>query len=95
MMSIPCKFERSILSYDEHEIILRSHHPEIYDLGLDDLKALRQRHAGGLPGTTSIIVRTNSGLGLAALANSNQRNSNPGMDRMARNMLRLVKHGSA
>ena len=22
-MSIPCKFERSILSYDEHEIVLR------------------------------------------------------------------------
>ena len=42
-MSIPCKFEGSILSYDEHEIILRSHHPEIYDAGLDDLKALRQR----------------------------------------------------
>jgi len=42
-MSIPCKFERSILSYDEHEIILRSHHPEIYDAGLDDLKTLRQR----------------------------------------------------
>ena len=42
-MSIPCKFERSILSYDEHEIILRSHHPEIYDTGLDDLKTLRQR----------------------------------------------------
>ena len=42
-MSIPCKFERSILSYDEHEIILRSHHPEIYDAGLDDLKALRLR----------------------------------------------------
>jgi hypothetical protein len=42
-MSIPCKFERSILSYDEHEIILRSHHPEIYDAALDDLKALRQR----------------------------------------------------
>jgi hypothetical protein len=38
-MSIPCKFERSILSYDEHEIILRSHHPEIYDAGLDDLLA--------------------------------------------------------
>ena len=36
-MSIPCKFERSILSYDEHEVILRSHHPEIYDTGLDDL----------------------------------------------------------
>ena len=45
-MSIPCKFERSILSYDEHEIILRSHHPEIYDAALDDLKALRQRLRG-------------------------------------------------
>jgi hypothetical protein len=42
-MSIPCKFERSILSYDEHEIILRSHHPNIYDVALDELKALRQR----------------------------------------------------
>jgi hypothetical protein len=42
-MSIPCKFERSILSYDEHEVILRSHHPKIYDTGLDDLKALRER----------------------------------------------------
>lgn len=42
-MSIPCKFERSILNHDEHGVILRSHHPEIYDCGLDDLKALRQR----------------------------------------------------
>jgi hypothetical protein len=42
-MSIPCKFERSVLSHDEHEVILRSHHPEIYDAGLDDLKALRLR----------------------------------------------------
>ena len=42
-MSVPCKFERSILSYDEHEIILRTHHPEIYDAAFDDLKALRQR----------------------------------------------------
>ena len=42
-MSIPCKFERSILSYDEHGVILGSHHPEIYEAGLDDLKALRQR----------------------------------------------------
>lgn len=42
-MSIPCKFERSILSHDEHGVILRSHHPEIYEAGLDDLKALRQR----------------------------------------------------
>lgn len=29
-MSIACKFERSILSC-EHEIIMRSHQPEIYD----------------------------------------------------------------
>src|SRR5262245_21928794 len=44
-MSIPCKFERSIVSYDEHEIVLRSHHPEIYESALlDDLKALR-KHA--------------------------------------------------
>jgi hypothetical protein len=42
-MSMPCKFERSVLNHDEHEVILRSHHPEIYDAGLDDLKALRQR----------------------------------------------------
>jgi hypothetical protein len=42
-MSIPCKFERSILSYDEHEVVLRSHHPQIYEVGLDDLRALCQR----------------------------------------------------
>jgi len=42
-MSIPCKFERSVLSYDEHGVILRSHHPAIYEAGLDDLRALRQR----------------------------------------------------
>ena len=42
-MSIPCKFERSILSHDEHELIVRSHHPKIYDAGPDDLRELRQR----------------------------------------------------
>jgi hypothetical protein len=42
-MSIPCKFERSILSFEEHQLITRSHHPEIYESGLDDLKALRQQ----------------------------------------------------
>ena len=42
-MSIPCRFERSILSHDEHGVILRSHHPDIYEAGLDDLKALRKR----------------------------------------------------
>jgi hypothetical protein len=42
-MSIPCRFERSILSHDEHELLLRTHHPEIYEAELNDLKALRQR----------------------------------------------------
>src|SRR5262245_30971967 len=45
-MSIPCRFERSVLSYDEHGVILRSNHPEIYEAGLDELKALRQRLRG-------------------------------------------------
>jgi hypothetical protein len=42
-MSIPCKFERSILSHEENEIVLRSHHPLIYDAQLGELKELRQR----------------------------------------------------
>ena len=42
-MSIPCKFERSILSHDEYEIVLPSHHPGIYDRGVEDLKKLRHR----------------------------------------------------
>src|SRR5262245_20060720 len=42
-MSIPCKSEQSILNHDERDVILGSHHPDIYDVGLDDLKALRQR----------------------------------------------------
>jgi len=42
-MTIPCKFERSIISHGEHEIILQSHHPGIYDVGLEGLKSLRQR----------------------------------------------------
>src|SRR4051812_30329756 len=42
-MSIPCKFERSILSHEEHGIVLRSHHPWIYDVQPIELKELRQR----------------------------------------------------
>jgi hypothetical protein len=42
-MTIPCKLERSVLDHDEHEIVLRSHHPAIYAVGLDELKALRRR----------------------------------------------------
>ena len=49
-MTIPCKFERSVLSHDEHEIILQSHHPVIYDVGLEDLEALRQRLRDAQPG---------------------------------------------
>lgn len=42
-MTIPCKFEKSVLSHDEHDTVLRSHHPGIYEVGLDELKALRRR----------------------------------------------------
>jgi hypothetical protein len=42
-MSITCKFERSVLSFEEHQLVSRSHHPEIYESGVDDLKALRQQ----------------------------------------------------
>jgi hypothetical protein len=42
-MSIPCKFERSVLSFEEHQLVARSHHPEIYESALDDLKSLRQQ----------------------------------------------------
>jgi hypothetical protein len=42
-MSIPCKFERSILTHEEFQFILRSHHPKIYDATLDDLRELRRR----------------------------------------------------
>ena len=57
-MSVPCKFERSILSYDEHEIVLRSHHPEIYDASLtlahEKRRAVRGKGAqrgASFPGT--------------------------------------------
>ncbi|HWA30975.1 MAG TPA: hypothetical protein VG867_07745 [Rhizomicrobium sp.] len=42
-MSVPCKFETSLLKHDEREAVLASHHPAIYDASLDDLKALRRR----------------------------------------------------
>ena len=37
-MSMPCKFERSILSFDEHQLVTRSHHPEIYESGRDAVR---------------------------------------------------------
>jgi hypothetical protein len=42
-MSVPCKFEQSLLKHDEQGLVLTSHHPAIYDATLDDLVALRQR----------------------------------------------------
>jgi hypothetical protein len=42
-MSVPCKFEKSLLKHDEQQPILASHHPAIYDATLADLKALRQQ----------------------------------------------------
>jgi hypothetical protein len=42
-MSVPCKFETSLLKHDEQQPVSASHHPVIYDATLDELKALRQR----------------------------------------------------
>jgi hypothetical protein len=42
-MSIPCKFERSLLSYEEYETVRASHHPAIHELAPDALHALRLR----------------------------------------------------
>lgn len=42
-MSVPCKFEMSLLKHEEQEPIRASHHPVIYDATLDELKTLRQR----------------------------------------------------
>jgi hypothetical protein len=42
-MSVSCKFERSLLSHEEHEILRVTHHPAIYEHDADGLKALRVR----------------------------------------------------
>jgi hypothetical protein len=42
-MSVPCKFERSLLSHEEHEVVRFTHHPAIYEHDADGLKALRVR----------------------------------------------------
>jgi len=42
-MSASCKFERSVLGHDEFEIILVTHHPEIYDLNDTDLRDIQVR----------------------------------------------------
>jgi hypothetical protein len=43
VMSVPCKFERSLLSHEEHEAIRLTHHPAIYDVELAELEAMRPR----------------------------------------------------
>ena len=50
-MSVPCKFETSLLKHDEQEPVLASHHPVIYNATLDELKALRQRLRSARQGT--------------------------------------------
>jgi hypothetical protein len=42
-MSLSCKFERSLLSHEEHEVVRLTHHPAIYEHDADGLKALRVR----------------------------------------------------
>ena len=42
-MSVPCRSERSLLSYDEYEVVRLTHHPAIYDVNAEELPALRVR----------------------------------------------------
>jgi hypothetical protein len=42
-MSVPCKFERSLLSHDEYETIRLTHHPAIYDVEPAEIEAIRSR----------------------------------------------------
>jgi hypothetical protein len=42
-MSVSCKFERSLVGHEEHEVLRLTHHPAIYDHDVDGLKALRLR----------------------------------------------------
>ena len=42
-MSVSCKFERSLLSHEEHETIRVTHHPAIYEHDAEGLKTLRVR----------------------------------------------------
>jgi hypothetical protein len=42
-MSVPCKFERSLLSHEEYETIRLTHHPAIYDVEPAELEAVRSR----------------------------------------------------
>jgi hypothetical protein len=43
VMSVPCKFERSLLSHEEYETIRLTHHPAIYDVEVAELETVRPR----------------------------------------------------
>jgi hypothetical protein len=43
VMSVPCKYERSILGREEYETIRPTHHPAIYDVEIAELEDLRSR----------------------------------------------------
>src|SRR6516162_10665158 len=43
VMSVPCKFERSLLSHEEFETIRLTHHPAIYGVEAAELEAMRPR----------------------------------------------------
>jgi hypothetical protein len=43
VMSVPCKFERSLLSHEEYESIHLTHHPAIYNVEVAELEATRSR----------------------------------------------------
>jgi hypothetical protein len=42
-MSLPCKSERSRLSHEEFELVRVTHHPAIYEVSPDELRALKLR----------------------------------------------------
>ncbi|MBX9777324.1 MAG: hypothetical protein K2Y71_23350 [Xanthobacteraceae bacterium] len=42
-MSVPCKFERSLLGHDEYEIVAGTHHPAIYDADVEQLRSVLKR----------------------------------------------------
>jgi hypothetical protein len=46
-MSVPCKFERSLLSHDEYETIRLTHHLAIYDVEPAELEAIQSRPRQG------------------------------------------------
>jgi len=42
-MSVPTKAETSLLTHDELELVRQSHHPAVYDLSPDELRAVQKR----------------------------------------------------